>query len=205
MGYENSAACKQMATHCCACGKPLVDAKSVETGMGPICRKKYGFNIEVSEDARVRANAIIYQLALAVSTGAVTLETLQLTTELGELGFPLIRDIFLYNCAPVTIDVREHNDDLRYFVRTPYSPEFNASSWVKGRYGTKVEAVSTSKKKVFHWVFPHTEEARERIFHALVAHFEGVMARGPLGPFTIKPLKTAAQKAAEAAQKGKAA
>jgi hypothetical protein len=194
-----------MATNCCACGKPLVDAKSVETGMGPVCRKKYGYGVEVSEDARVRANAIIYQLALAVSTGAVTLETLKLTVELTALGFPLIADIFNYNCAPVTVEVREHDEDLRYFVRTPYDPAFNSSSWMKGRYGVKIEAVSTSKKKVFHWVFPHTEEARTKIFNALVKHFGGTLARGPLGPFTVKPLKTAAQKAAEAAQNGKAA
>jgi len=30
-----------LATHCCICSTPLRDAKSVEMGIGPICRKRY--------------------------------------------------------------------------------------------------------------------------------------------------------------------
>jgi hypothetical protein len=41
-GYENSAACKLVATHCCVCNKPLVEALSVTSGIGPVCAKKYG-------------------------------------------------------------------------------------------------------------------------------------------------------------------
>ena len=42
-GYEASPACLLLATHCACCGRPLVDAKSVETGVGPDCRKKHGY------------------------------------------------------------------------------------------------------------------------------------------------------------------
>lgn len=43
MGYENAPATKLLATHCCCCARPLVDAKSVELGIGPECRKRHGF------------------------------------------------------------------------------------------------------------------------------------------------------------------
>ncbi len=42
-GYENSPACLLLATHCACCGRALVDAKSVETGVGPECRKRHGY------------------------------------------------------------------------------------------------------------------------------------------------------------------
>jgi len=201
MGYEDATATKIMATNCACCGRPLVDAKSVETGMGPICRKKYGYGVDVSEDARKRANAIIYALAVAVSTDSVTLESMESVSELRALGFPLIADIFLFNGASISVEVREHEGEDRYFVRAPYDPDFNHDSWFKGRFGVKCPATLTpSKKKVFHWTFPKTQAARERIWAALVKHHAGRMAIGPNGPFVVAPLKTAAQKKAEAEQ-----
>ena len=44
MSYENAPATRMLATHCAACGRPLVDATSVETGMGPVCRERYGYD-----------------------------------------------------------------------------------------------------------------------------------------------------------------
>lgn len=37
------AALDLVATSCACCGRPLVDATSVEAGVGPECRKKHGF------------------------------------------------------------------------------------------------------------------------------------------------------------------
>lgn len=40
-----------LATHCCVCSMGLLDAKSVEFGMGPTCRKRYGNpQIETTEE-----------------------------------------------------------------------------------------------------------------------------------------------------------
>lgn len=198
MGYEEAAATKIMATHCCACGKELLDATSVETGMGPVCRKKYGYNADVDENARVEANKIVHDLALAVSTDEVGLDTLKLTARLHALGFPKIADIFMFRSTQITVEAGEFEGTMCYAVRAPYSPEFNQASWMKGRFGTKVPvATSHSKRKVFHWLFPHTPEARRRIFKALLACFPGALAFGPKGPFVVAPPKT--DVAAEAA------
>ena len=62
-GYENSPACQLLATACAACGRPLVDSLSVETGMGPICREKYGYNLPGLEGTRAAANALVHRVA----------------------------------------------------------------------------------------------------------------------------------------------
>jgi len=198
MGYENATATKIMATHCCCCGKPLVDAKSVEIGIGPVCRKRYGFDMDVSEDARKRANKIIYDLALAVSQGSVTLESMEQCAELNALGFPLIAAIFLYNGASISVETGEFGGEPVYFVRTPYHDGYRYDSWTKTRTKTKKTVVETSKKKVFHWVHPQDQYNRERIWNALVKHFNGQVALINGQPRVIAPLKTAAQKQAEA-------
>jgi hypothetical protein len=40
--WVDSPACVLVATHCCACNHPLVNALSVTSGIGPECAKKYG-------------------------------------------------------------------------------------------------------------------------------------------------------------------
>ena len=61
--HEKAKATRLLATHCCVCWRPLVDAKSVEMGIGPVCRKKYGHpDILTTDEMRMRALG-----ALAVS------------------------------------------------------------------------------------------------------------------------------------------
>lgn len=184
MGYEQATATKVMATHCACCGRPLLDAKSVEAGMGPTCRERYGWDIEVDEVSRKLANHVVHQLAVAVSTGNVGVHELELAAELAPLGFPKIGEIFTRRGAGVVITVEEHEGEDKYFVRCPYDPEFNKKSWVKGRRGAKFP-VAGVKKPVFHWIFPCTPEARKRLWGALSACFPGALAIGPKGPFQV--------------------
>jgi len=43
MSYENAPATRLVATHCACCGRDLVDAQSVEAGVGPVCRRTHGY------------------------------------------------------------------------------------------------------------------------------------------------------------------
>jgi hypothetical protein len=43
MSYENAPATKMLAVYCACCSRPLVDAVSVETGIGPDCRKQHAY------------------------------------------------------------------------------------------------------------------------------------------------------------------
>jgi hypothetical protein len=40
--YADAPSTILLATHCCMCSRPLVDAESVERGMGPTCAEKHG-------------------------------------------------------------------------------------------------------------------------------------------------------------------
>lgn len=42
--YENAPGTVLVATNCACCARPLLDAVSVETGVGPECRKKHGYD-----------------------------------------------------------------------------------------------------------------------------------------------------------------
>lgn len=76
-GYENSPACLLLATHCACCGRALVDAKSVETGVGPECRKRHGYaTAEGSPD---------WVVALAALASAAEADA-----RLGELAFKVV-------------------------------------------------------------------------------------------------------------------
>lgn len=63
MSYENAPATYMLATHCAFCGRPLVDAQSVETGVGPICRSRWMVADRVSAEARKEGNKLIYLIA----------------------------------------------------------------------------------------------------------------------------------------------
>lgn len=65
-GYENSPACRLIATDCCVCGRDLVDAVSVEAGIGPICREKYGYT-----EAQLEPDWAAYEIVTRDSTGAL--------------------------------------------------------------------------------------------------------------------------------------
>jgi SWI/SNF-related matrix-associated actin-dependent regulator 1 of chromatin subfamily A len=84
MSYENAPATRLLATHCAVCSRSLVDAVSVETGIGPICASRYGApSVEQTE-----ANRLVYQIA-AVQKGP---EVLQALARLRVLGFTTLAD-----------------------------------------------------------------------------------------------------------------
>src|SRR5687767_11998091 len=45
MTYENAPATRLLATRCACCHRALVDAESVERGVGPDCAKRYGYGL----------------------------------------------------------------------------------------------------------------------------------------------------------------
>jgi len=179
--YENAPATALLATHCCCCHRPLVDAKSVEMGIGPDCRAKYGFDADVSEDARKSANLLVHQIAAMVSTGLLGLDLMRAADALATLGFPVLSHIIQARAASITIELREG----RLWVRAPYNPDFNAVSWTPGRRGLKV-AEEGKKKPVFYWTFPNTLEAKTVLFAALWKAYPGQLALGPKGGFEVR-------------------
>lgn len=70
MSYEAVPATDLVATRCALCGRPLVDAESVECGVGPICRDKYGY-VDGPDCHRVEANRLVWEIAAAPAANDV--------------------------------------------------------------------------------------------------------------------------------------
>lgn len=57
-GYEDAPGTKLLAVSCAVCAHPLLDAVSVEAGIGPDCRAKYGY-AEAQGDPDFEALAVL--------------------------------------------------------------------------------------------------------------------------------------------------
>lgn len=89
MSYENAPATKLLATACACCGRALVDAISVETGIGPECRKHYGVAFDTTDAAHAEANALVFQVARKGMTAATAQPIFD---RLAALGFTVLAD-----------------------------------------------------------------------------------------------------------------
>lgn len=63
-GYEEAPGTELVATHCAICGRPLLEADSVQCGIGPICRKRYGYDVVTIEPNLERALKLLRVLKM---------------------------------------------------------------------------------------------------------------------------------------------
>lgn len=129
--YKNASASKFLATYCAACGGPLIDAISVDTGIGPICRREFGLlDASFTDEARHQANCIVYKVAVEQSEASF----LEGAEKLHGLGFEVLARKILARskkfkaeqCAAVvaeepSIFIENHGADM--VVRTPRRDE----------------------------------------------------------------------------------
>lgn len=171
MGYENAIQTKMLATHCAVCGRALVDSKSVECGIGPDCREKHGYNIDVSEAARTAANIVVYQIALNRHEPELCMEH---CNTLRTLGFTHLAHVVLSRIAAVVI---EEKDGL-LFVKTEYNEAaVSAMRTVPGRRWNKDTKTNT---------FPVT--SKRALLAYLSNWYAGKIGVGGKGGFVIPAL-----------------
>ncbi len=199
--YTNAPACKMLATHCCVCNRPLVDALSVELGIGPDCRKKYMGKLE--GPARDRANKLVHALALLISgmlpedvegvpadtvkaayalggtkaVGAMLAATSErgssMLDELRTLGFDKLADKFEDAWLPVRIT--EVGQEI--MVEAPYNDAaVDAQRKIKGRRWDKAAKAN---------FFPISQ--KPAVWAMLVAFYAGFAGIGPKGAFVVGP------------------
>lgn len=165
--YTAAPAVELLATNCAVCARPLLDSVSVETGIGPECRKKHGFNLEVAPEVRAEANKLVHLIA----TKQGGLEVLQAAARLRELGFEKLADKVSAKRAEIVIT----EDDAGVVVKAPYSDAATEGfRSVPGRRWDKDAKVNR---------FPVT--AKRALLAVLTAHYPGALAIGPKGPFQI--------------------
>lgn len=198
MGYENAPATTMLATHCACCAKVLVDAVSVETGVGPECRRKHGFEdaqgeadwpacfgalagakspdvwallVGVKDDAHKAANIIVHRVAVDQSGGDVP----AMVAAIHALGFTKLAARIGQRLGAVSIEL----DGDSYIVRAPYNPDHvEQMRRVPGRRFERVPGKRGGHDRV-------PVSSRRALWTALRATFAGALAFGPNGAFTI--------------------
>lgn len=187
--HRNAPATILLATRCACCGDDLVDADSIELGIGPVCLKKHGYkkadaaadwevagkllaSVELDltaepawgTDAHKIANKLVHRIA-AKQAGP---EVLVLTGALTALGYTkLARRI---GSRLATIEVIEEGEEL--LVKSPYNPRFVTESH-------RISGQSwDGARKLRH--FP--KAAAPALWHAMQASFAaGTVVRGARG------------------------
>jgi hypothetical protein len=176
VNYTDAPATALLATHCCACGRPLVDAISVSLGIGPECRDGYTGGITPSQQAD--ANRLTYAAAVAAQKGQIEVVR-RIAEEVRSLGLAIlaekIADRFVNAERLAKVRITAVGDLLE--VRTPFrrgaSAEFVAA-WraIPGRrYSKGVNVVPASSKAA--------------LWSLLRTFFGGHYAVGPSGAFKI--------------------
>ena len=189
--YTDAPATKLLATFCACCSLPLVDAVSVETGVGPECRRKHGFAkpdtevsyaaactlvAEVPEAAEIVAgtstvrelvNRLVYRIARDQRGAAV----ITWTNAVHELGYAKLAARIAKRLAAVEIDT----DGSVYLVRARFSEEHLAAMRsVPGRWRDRMRRCDRVPLS-----------SRQALFAALTKAHPGQVARGPKGLFTF--------------------
>ena len=165
--YTSAPAVELIATNCAVCGRPLLDSVSVECGMGPDCRKKYGYNLDCSPEDRAEAN----KLARDIAARQEGLEVLQAADRLRALGFVKLADAVSKKRVEIIIT----EDDRGVIVKAPYSEQATeAFRAVPGRRWSKDEKVNR---------FPAS--SKRELLAVLRACYPGALAIGPKGSFQL--------------------
>lgn len=189
-GYENAPATKMLATNCAVCGKPLVDAESCETGLGPICRAESGFDAGVADADREAANRLVFNAAIAAQQGRATV-VVEIAKAVEKLGFPVLAEKMRARFVNVVaapesradIFIEVEKDGKVYSVKTPYrrgaAEEFK-SAWrtIPGR-------------RYYGGVNHIPVEQKPALWALLKQFFPGKWGKGPQGVFRVPKLEKA--------------
>ena len=176
--YESSVACKMLATHCCVCGRPLVDAISVALGIGPDCRE--GHNGGISPETQNAANKLTYHAAIAATAGRIE-EVRQYAQALELLGLTTLANKvasrFVNAERHVKVRITMQGNEIK--VSTPFrrgDKENFLAAWraIPGRRFDRKDNCN---------VVPASQ--KEAVWELLKQFFPGDFAIGPKGLFRI--------------------
>lgn len=140
--YTAAPATELLATSCCLCGRPLLDAASVERGIGPTCAKNAGVGDEAhaaewervakalarvnltpsSDDARREANRLVHRIGHDPHAAEVP----HLLEAIEALGYLKLAATLAAHITPVTVRVEVEGDALAVSADLPRGEVFDA-------------------------------------------------------------------------------
>ena len=167
-------------TFCVVCGRPLVDAISVQLGIGPECRKQ--FDGGISEETRVAVNRIVHKAALAAGMCRID-DVLSYADEIEAAGLDVlanrIRRRFKNANRLVAVEIQKIGSEYR--VMTPYRRKESK------RFVSAWRAIPGRRWERGANVVP--EQSKRALWGLLVEFFGGRYGKGPKGLFKIpKPI-----------------
>jgi hypothetical protein len=169
MTYENAPAAAMVATHCAVCARPLVDALSVELGIGPDCRKRYAPELFAGASGlsadRAEANAHLHWVAIHQDSAEVR----ERVARIHALGFPALAERIAKRLGCVRIE----QDGDTFLVRAPFNPEHVER--LRRVPGRRWDSASKADR------IPLASKAA--LWAALVAVHAGRLGIGPKGMF----------------------
>lgn len=182
MSYTEAPACQLLATHCCCCGRPLVDSVSVELGIGPECRK--GFDGGIDSSTQGECNKLTRAAAVAAQNGNVE-RVREIAAQIRAMGLDVLaskvekRFVNAERLAKITIV--ENGGMLA--VETPYK---------RSRSQDFVDAWrSIPGRRWIHGKNMIPVSSKSQLWSLLKRFFPGEFGKGPQGVFKIPDNKAA--------------
>jgi uncharacterized Zn finger protein (UPF0148 family) len=197
--HFNAPTTKLLNTHCARCGLPLVDAQSVERGIGPVCNRR--LDEEINHEHRKQVNKMVFEVAQMVAQQrAGELSKADIAGPLSaicgiahDLGYPdlaarlkkragaeIDRLQAIEDQGPAIeeedeVQVHIRRSDVWIFVTCPYNAEANADfRQIPGRYWMNDLKANRFPK----------EQGRE-VLETLKKHYSGMRALGDKGEFEL--------------------
>lgn len=188
--YEDAPAVELVATTCCVCGRPLLDAPSLKSGIGPICAEKTGYGREdLPAGVRDEVNRLVYELA-KYGKDKRAIERLM---RLRELGFDQLvarveerlQELVEIRTFPIPSSVPPRV--YAEFPEAETDQRFNAVRMaIKEIPGRRWETVLISGKRERRWTFPRTKESFIAFRSMLAQLFPGCVVQGLKGLYVVQ-------------------
>jgi hypothetical protein len=117
--YLSAPATKMLSTHCVCCGRALLDATSVQMGIGPECRG--GDDGGIADDVRVAANKLVFEASVAASAGEVG-KVKELAEMIKSLGLSELAEKVgrRFANAERNVEIEVEDCGIVLLVKTPY-------------------------------------------------------------------------------------
>jgi hypothetical protein len=177
LSYVNAPATRMLATNCCCCGRPLVDAISVELGIGPECRA--GRTDGISKEQQEVCNKLTHAAAVAAQEGNVE-KVRMLAEEIRGLGLAELADKVFHRfqnaerLAKITIVALSDNT---LSVATPFRRKEKSDFLAAWR--------SIPGRKYVRGKNIVPVESKQELWALLKRFFPGQFGKGPQGLFRI--------------------
>lgn len=174
MSYENSIQCRLLATHCCVCGKSLVDATSVQLGIGPDCRNH--INQGISTDTQKACNVLTYEAAIAAQEGNVE-KVRQAAEMIRTLGLDILAEKILerFKNAERLAKIKITESEGMLIIKTPFKHTAGfADAW---------RAIPGRRYRNGRNIVPVTQ--KREVWELIKRFFPDVYGVGPQGAFKV--------------------